>query len=58
MPEISIDRSELERVYNHLTNLKAAEHFKISPTTLIKLVKEAGIPIKGRGKKRIRIKLV
>jgi len=58
MPEINITPTELKKIYEEMTNSKAAEHFGISPTTLIKLVKEAGIPEKGRGSKKPRIKLV
>lgn len=57
MQEISIDPKELAAVYQKNTNLKAAAHFHISPTTLTKLLKQEGIPLKGRGgSKRIKIK--
>ncbi len=57
MPEIIIDPKELAKIYHEKTNAEAAKFFKISATTLTRLVKLAGIPLKGQGRKKARIKL-
>lgn len=49
---ININPEELKKMYYENTVKKTAKHFKISTTTVTKLIKEQGFPLKGRGKRR------
>ena len=57
-----IDAAELKEIYADRTvkTTAVAEHFGVSISTLVRLLVEAGIPLRGRGnkiqKKRIRLK--
>lgn len=46
---IEISKSDLETLYTHNSNKKVCEILKISPATLLKYLKQAGITLKGKG---------
>lgn len=57
--EIRLTKEELERIYKENTNKKAAKRLNVSIPTMIDIIKEAGIELKGRGghnkKKKLKI---
>ena len=46
---LSLTKKELEDIYYNNTNIKACEILKVSNVTLLKYVRNAGIPLKGAG---------
>lgn len=52
-----ISKKELEKVYYDNTNQKAMEILNVSQGTLISMIKNAGLPLKGKsgGKRKYNI---
>lgn len=50
-----IKKSELEKLYNEMTNKELAEDLGITTVTLIKYLQDAGIRMKGKGKRKLRV---
>ena len=44
-----IKKSELEKLYNEMTNRDLAEELGVTTVTLIKYLRESGIHMKGKG---------
>jgi len=55
---MEITKKELQEIYYNNTNEKAAKKLKVSVPTLIKYLKQAGIPFKGNGKRQNKIKII
>lgn len=51
----TITREELEQIYREGSNQKAAQKLQISIPTMLKLLKSAGIPMKGPLKPRKKV---
>jgi len=46
---MELTKQKLEELYNSMSNLELCEKLSISKTTLIKLIKDNNIPLKGKG---------
>ena len=55
---VTITREELKTLYQEKTNKDLAKEFGISRPTLIKLIKDNQIPLKGKGKNLIKVQVI
>lgn len=57
---MELTKAELERIYKENSNAKAAKILKMSIATMLKLIKEIGIQLKGRGghNKKRKLKII
>jgi hypothetical protein len=53
-----ISKTELEELYQSLTNKEVMEVLGVSLQTLLLMLKRAGIKPKGKGNRRTKIKIV
>ena len=54
---MKISKKELEKIYNEYSNKKAADILEISHSTLLALIKNAGIIQKGKGNRNSKRKI-
>lgn len=58
MKKISMTVEELEKLYQNNTNNKICLELKISPPTLVNLLKKHNIPLKGKGNRSVHSKII